>query len=171
MYTKLWPFRSWLFTAYPKGFAQWFLCSVVAPSQLLTAPSLFQPPHWSWRARHPVWTVSQRWKTWKTLTLALLQMTTARMSMVLNSQCKWYKPNLLTASFYSTSSLVAHVAACCEPDDPSCVVQVRDGDLHKAFRFACNVRRSALDGQIVPAEVFASDYKLCMRPPCSKIFD
>lgn len=71
----------------------------------------------------------------------------------------------------NSSSLIAHVAACCEPDDPSCVVQVRDGDLHKAFRFACNVRRSALDGQIVPAEVFPSDYKLCMRPPCSKIFD
>ena len=71
----------------------------------------------------------------------------------------------------NTSSLVAHVAACCEPDDSACVVQVQDGDLMKAFRFACNVRRSALDGQIVPAEVFPSDYKLCMRPPCSKIFD
>ena len=69
----------------------------------------------------------------------------------------------------NTSSLVAHVAACCEPDDSACVVQVQDGDLMKAFRFACNVRRSALDGQIVPAEVFPSDYKLCMRPPCSKI--
>ena len=71
----------------------------------------------------------------------------------------------------NSSSLVAHVAACCEPDDSSCVVQVQDGDLTKAFRFACNVRRSALDGQIVPAEVFPSVYKLCMRPPCSKIFD
>ena len=71
----------------------------------------------------------------------------------------------------NTSSLVAHVAACCEPDDSACVVQVQDGDLMKAFRFACNVRRSALDGQIVPAEIFPSDYKLCMRPPCSKIFD
>ena len=71
----------------------------------------------------------------------------------------------------NSSSMVAHVAACCEPDDPSCVVKVQDGDLTKAFRFACNVRRSALDGQIVPAEVFPSGYKLCMRPPCSKIFD
>ena len=71
----------------------------------------------------------------------------------------------------NTSSLVAHVAACCEPDDSACVVHVQDGDLMKVFRFACNVRRSALDGQIVPAEVFPSDYKLCMRPPCSKIFD
>ena len=71
----------------------------------------------------------------------------------------------------NTSSLVAHVAACCEPDDPACVVQAQDGDQIRAFRFACNVRRSAFDGQIVPAEVFPSDYKLCMRPPCSKIFD
>ena len=71
----------------------------------------------------------------------------------------------------NTSSLVAHVAACCEPEDSACVVHVQDGNHRKAFRFACNVRRSALDGQIVPAEVFPSDYKLCMRPPCSKIFD
>jgi len=71
----------------------------------------------------------------------------------------------------NTSSLVAHVAACCELNDPACVVQAQDGDLVRAFRFACNVRKSALDGQIVPAEIFPSDYKLCMRPPCSKIFD
>ena len=71
----------------------------------------------------------------------------------------------------NSSSLVAHVAACCEPDDPACVIQVCDGDSRRTFRFACNVRRSALDGQIVPAEVFPSAYKLCMRPPCAKIFD
>ena len=71
----------------------------------------------------------------------------------------------------NSSSLVAHVAACCELDDPACVIHVCDGDSQKAFRFACNVRRSALDGQIVPAEVFPSAYKLCMRPPCAKIFD
>lgn len=71
----------------------------------------------------------------------------------------------------NSSSMVAHVAACCKLNDTSCVVKVQDGDLTKAFRFACNVRRSALDGQIVPAEVFPTDYKLCMRPPCSKIFD
>lgn len=71
----------------------------------------------------------------------------------------------------NSASMLAHVAACCEPSDASCVVTVQDGEMQKSFKFACIVRRSALDGQVVPAETFPSQYKVCMRPACAKIFD
>jgi hypothetical protein len=66
--------------------------------------------------------------------------------------------------------MVAHVAAYCEPSDASCVVTGQDGDTEKSFKFACSVRRSALDGQVVPAETFTSQCKLCMRPARANIF-
>jgi hypothetical protein len=33
----------------------------------------------------------------------------------------------------NSSSMVAHVAACCEPDDSLCVIKVQDGDITRAL--------------------------------------
>lgn len=71
----------------------------------------------------------------------------------------------------NVSSSVAHVAACCLTSDPCCVVTVDDGQVSKSFKFACNVRRSAWDSEIVPAETFPAQFRLCMRPACAKVFD
>ena len=69
------------------------------------------------------------------------------------------------------SSNVAHVAAGCDASDPCCVVSTDDGFSQKSFKFACNVRRSVWDKEIVPAETFPAQFRLCMRPACAKIFD
>lgn len=69
------------------------------------------------------------------------------------------------------ASGVAHVAAVCPDDDPCCVVTVRNPDVARSFKFACNVRRSANDKVIRPVETFPSQYRLCMRPACAHVFD
>ena len=71
----------------------------------------------------------------------------------------------------NVSSNVAHVAACCEASDPCCVVSTDDGMTQKSFKFACNVRRSVWDKEVVSAETFPPQFCLCMRPACAKVFD
>ena len=69
------------------------------------------------------------------------------------------------------SSNVAHVAACCQPDDPACVVTMQSSQTSRSYKFACNVRRSAADMVISPADTFPSHYRLCMRSACARVFD
>lgn len=71
----------------------------------------------------------------------------------------------------NVSSSVAHVVACCLNSDPCCVVTLDDGQVSKSFKFACNLRRSAWDSEIVPAETFPAKFRLSMRPAGAKIFD
>ena len=71
----------------------------------------------------------------------------------------------------NTESAIAHVAAVCTESDPRCVLTVETETDRKSFKFACNIRRSAWDVEIVPAETFPSKFRLCMRPACAKIFD
>ena len=69
------------------------------------------------------------------------------------------------------TSNVAHVAACCLPDDPACVVTVQSSSVSRSYKFACNVRRSAADMVISPADTFPSHFRLRMRSACARVFD
>ena len=69
------------------------------------------------------------------------------------------------------SSNVAHVAACCLPDDLACVVTVQSSRTSRSYKFACNVRPSASHMVISSADTFPSHYRLCMRSACARVFD